>query len=79
MKVAAPGSRMTQDGLIASRPWVSWASTVSALLTALASSGTTAQRPTEFLFTGRTFFDTSLGKPVWYSGSGWVDATGASV
>lgn len=25
------------------------------------------------------FFDTTLGKPIWYTGSDWVDATGASV
>ena len=24
------------------------------------------------------YFDTTLGYPIWYDGSGWVDATGAS-
>lgn len=28
---------------------------------------------------GLQFFDTSLGKPIWYSGTGWVDATGTAV
>jgi polygalacturonase len=42
--------------------------------------GTTAQRPTN-RFTGMCYFDTTLGKPVFYLGSGstWVDATGATV
>ena len=29
--------------------------------------------------TGQQFFDTSLGHPIWWSGSSWVDATGSSV
>lgn len=29
--------------------------------------------------TGLMFFDTSLGKPIWYSGTAWVDATGTTV
>lgn len=77
MKVAPPGSVVTRGGLPAARPWVTWAATTSALLTALAASGTTANRPTTFLFTGRPYFDTTLGQPIWYDGSQWVDATGA--
>ena len=42
-----------------------------------ALAGPTADRPTSPP-TGTMFFDTDLGKPVWYNGSGWVDATGAS-
>ena len=41
-------------------------------------SGTTADRPTSDLWTGRTYFDTTLGQPIWYDGSGWVDATGTT-
>lgn len=41
-------------------------------------SGTTAERPTSS-FIGFSFFDTSLGFPVWWDGSDWVDATGAIV
>lgn len=39
--------------------------------------GTTANRPTSPLNYSQ-YFDTDLGKPIWYDGSGWVDATGAS-
>jgi hypothetical protein len=40
---------------------------------------TTAQRPTVGLAAGANVFDTTLGKPIWYNGTGWVDATGATV
>lgn len=42
--------------------------------------GATASRPaiSGSAFTGVEYFDTSLGIPVWYNGSGWVDATGAA-
>lgn len=48
------------------------------LLTDLTSSGTTAQRPTTRLYVGRTYFDVTLGQPIWYSGSGWVLADGTA-
>lgn len=40
------------------------------------SSGSTVDRPVD-LMTGQMYFDTNLGKPVWWTGSQWVDATGA--
>jgi hypothetical protein len=42
-------------------------------------SGATANRPTQGVYTGMPYFDTTLGKPIWYSGSVWKDATGATV
>ncbi len=54
-----------------------WMSATGNLLNALQSSGTTANRPTTFLFDGRTYFDTTLGTPIWYVSAGWVDAAGA--
>lgn len=41
--------------------------------------GTTTGRPASGLYIGLQYFDTTLGIPIWYDGSGWVDATGASV
>jgi hypothetical protein len=38
--------------------------------------GTTSQRPTQQLVNGQTFFDTTIGKPIWWLGTVWVDATG---
>ena len=40
--------------------------------------GTTAQRPAQRPI-GTEFFDTALGKPIWWKGEAWVDATGAAV
>ncbi len=40
-------------------------------------SGDTASRPATPA-TGTMYFDTTLGMPVWYDGSGWVDATGTT-
>lgn len=57
---------------------MAWATLVSRALTEFASSGTTANRPTASLWTGRVYFDTTLGKPIWYDGAQWVDATGAA-
>lgn len=45
---------------------------------AVANSGTTANRPAVPV-TGQMYFDTTLGRPVWYNGAAWVDATGAPV
>ena len=42
-------------------------------------SGTTANRPTERLEVGQYYFDTTLGIPIWYDGTDWVDATGTVV
>lgn len=44
--------------------------------------GTTGNRPTApaiGLYEGFFYLDTTLGKPVWWTGSAWIDATGASV
>ena len=37
-------------------------------------SGTTENRPTEHLVIGQTYFDTTLGAPVFWTGSEWVKA-----
>lgn len=55
-----------------------WMQRVTTLAGATEGATATADRPTRNLWTGRVHFDTTLGKPVWYDGSGWVDATGAS-
>lgn len=46
---------------------------------ALTQSGTTAQRPVKLLWKGRFFWDLTLGLPIYYTGSGWVDAAGNPV
>lgn len=42
-------------------------------------SGTTENRPSANLTIGMAYFDTSLGKPIWYNGSNWVDSTGSTI
>lgn len=37
-------------------------------------SGTTENRPTEHLVVGQTYFDTTLGAPIFWTGSEWVKA-----
>ena len=37
-----------------------------------------SKRPADKV-SGEQFFDTTLGKPIWWTGSAWVDATGAEV
>jgi hypothetical protein len=58
-----------------------WMASSGRLLNALVSSGTTANRPTVFIFNGRTYFDTSLGIPIWYAETGtkWINAAGVTV
>ena len=60
--------------------WQHFMSDVSTILSSLTTSGTTAQRPTLFLYVGRPYFDTTLVKPIWVKTSTvWVDATGTPV
>jgi len=39
--------------------------------------GATGARPTAGRPVGLSYFDTTIGKPVWWTGAGWVDAAGA--
>ena len=42
-------------------------------------SGSTSTRPTNNLENGLQYFDTTLGKPIWWNGTDWVDSTGTTV
>ncbi len=42
-------------------------------------AGITTGRPTLNLSVGQQYFDTTLGKPIWWNGAAWVDATGIAV
>ena len=39
-------------------------------------SGTSQERPAVNLYIGQMYFDTTIGIPIWWEGSYWVDATG---
>jgi hypothetical protein len=40
------------------------------------SSGITADRPTERLVVGQYYFDTTVGLPIYWDGTNWIDAAG---
>jgi hypothetical protein len=42
-------------------------------------NGATADRPTQNLQIGQFYFDTTLGYPIWYDGTDWVDSSGTVV
>ena len=49
------------------------------IATSIPASGTTEDRPAQSLQIGQFYFDTTLGYPVWYDGTDWVDAAGTVV
>ena len=59
--------------------WATFFSSAYYILFAVTQSGTTAQRPTKLLWAGRTYFDTTLGMPIWYKFAGWVNSSGNEV
>jgi galactokinase len=44
----------------------------------VATAGTTAARPVGAPL-GWAYFDTTIGVPIWWNGSGWVNSTGGAV
>ena len=47
--------------------------------TATPDYGTTVNRPVNKLQIGQMYFDTTLGIPIWWSGTKWVNASGTVV
>ena len=60
-------------------PWMAWLKQIYLICFAVQQSGTTAQRPTTYLWVGRTYFDTTLTRPIWYTGANWIKADGTVV
>lgn len=60
------------------KAWLDWCNDI-ATNSKYRGSDTTANRPANGLTDGDWYLDTTLGKPVWYYGSGWIDATGTTV
>lgn len=74
----------TQDGKLRLQPpssgWRAFFSSVFNVCVAMTLSGATAQRPATLLWTGRFYFDATLGIPIWYTTGGvWVNSAGAPV
>ena len=66
-----PGDRWTIG-------WANWFSQAFLACVSVQQSGTTANRPTEDLWVGRIYYDTTLAKPIWYKGPGWILADGTA-
>jgi hypothetical protein len=65
-----------------SQSWTSFFEQIFNILSAMTQSGTTAQRPTSFLWIGRSYFDTTKGYPVYVKSVGpvvWVNGAGTVV
>lgn len=78
ISLALPNSATVDRNRYLEREWRTLFSNLTLTVGAMTASGTTANRPTDFLWIGRMYFDTTLGQPVWYDGTGWVDATGTT-
>ena len=75
--------RLSQPPADPKRPvdQTAWLEQVGRIINAMVSSGTTADRPTAFMYPGRTYYDTDLDIAIWRNAGNtdWVDATGAPV
>jgi len=58
--------------------WIEWALNVTRNLK-YKGSDTTANRPTNGLTDGDWYLDTTLGYPIWYYGSVWINSAGTTV
>lgn len=63
-------------------PWFTYMSLLNNLLQFIGGNGATASRPTTSLYVGYTFFDTTLGYPVYVKSLNptvWVNGAGSVV
>lgn len=70
------------DDKKAARTWMQWFSRVQDIVISIQQSGPSSERPTNLLWVGRRYFDTTLGKPVYFKSARpnvWVDASGLPV
>lgn len=80
--ISSPGTSAVdeQDGqgrvVNVSSGWRNFFTQVFTICNALTMSGITANRPTVGLWRGRFFWDSTLARPIWYSGAIWVFADG---
>lgn len=73
---------LVDDKSMAFRTWAQWISWVHQTVSAMRQSGPTADRPTKVLWIGRSFYDTTINKPIYVSAvkpTVWRDAAGTIV
>jgi len=51
---------------------------VNGIARALQAAGPSGERPARNLYVGQSWFDTTLGRPIWWNGSGWIKADGSA-
>lgn len=64
------------------RVWAQWFTRVHQAVQSMYQSGPTTERPTSLLWIGRSYYDTTLKKPVYVSSvkpTVWRDAAGVAV
>lgn len=66
------------------QPWLQWLTKAWLFIATIGDHGTTAQRPVTNLFIGRTYFDDTLGLPVFIKSVSagvavWVNGAGSVV
>lgn len=60
--------------------WRNFVNAAYSICNAMTLSGTTAQRPVTFLWSGRRYMDTTVGLPIFYAGAGvWKNYAGVPV
>ena len=74
-----PNSAPFDNNGIPNRAWIDWTISVWRIAKKYRGADITANRPTNGLEAGDWYLDTTISKPIWYTGSGWIDATGSSV
>lgn len=62
--------------VITSPAWLVWFGSIYDVLGAK-RAGSSDKRPDRRMVIGQMYFDTDLGRPVWWDGSAWVDSGGA--
>lgn len=65
-------SAINNDQNLVTTAWQQWLQRVQIILNGSSQSGPTSNRPTNNLYVGQPFFDTTLNKPVYWNGSTWV-------
>lgn len=77
---------ITRQGGETTASWRAWFESLYAWTAPLGTNGATSARPITSqsvpLYVGQSYFDATLGKPVWIKSLNptvWVDATGAAV
>ena len=59
-------------------PWKAFFTDIFNVCVSVQSSGITANRPVKNMWIGKQYFDTTIGKPIYWNGTIWVKADGTA-